>query len=193
MRWKRCRQMNKELRDWYIQHGICVVCGHEKAVPNRKRCWDCLDKAAEWTANYKANMTEEQKEAAKEKRNKRQKKKYAERKVAGKCTRCGKKMAVAGKTQCTECLLKSRRTAEKYRRKKGAVPKILFGDGCHCAICGKDTENKKLCDKCYRNATHKLENGRERIKGSPRSHRLVFGKATIEAKEPERKRKEENL
>lgn len=76
MRWKRCRQMNKELRDWYIQHGICVVCGHEKAVPNRKRCWDCLDKAAEWNANYKANMTEEQKEAAKEK-----KKQKAEKKI----------------------------------------------------------------------------------------------------------------
>lgn len=164
--------MSKELRDWYAQHGICKTCGHEKAAPNRKYCWDCLAKAAEATAKYQENRLEEQKQAENERRRKR----YAERKAAGKCTKCGKRPPQAGKTKCTECLLKSRRIAEKCRRKKGIIPKILFGDGYHCAICGKDVDNKKLCDECYCNAAHALKIARGKIKGGFRSHRLVLGK-----------------
>lgn len=117
---------NKELQDWYVQHGICKTCGQENAAPNRKYCLGCLAKAAEATEKYIKNMSEEQKKERKEKEKERQRKRYVERKAAGKCTKCGKRPPQTGKTKCTECLLKSRRAAEKCRRKKGVIPRILF-------------------------------------------------------------------
>lgn len=98
---------NKELQDWYVQHGICKTCGQENAAPNRKYCWGCLAKAAEATEKYIKNMSEEQKKERKEKEKERRRKRYVERKAAGKCTKCGKRPPQAGKTKCTECLLKA--------------------------------------------------------------------------------------
>lgn len=59
--------MGNELQDWYAQHGICVVCGQNSAAPHRKLCWECLDDRRERACKYRANMTEEQKQAARKK------------------------------------------------------------------------------------------------------------------------------
>lgn len=75
--------MGNELQDWYAQHGICVVCGQNSAAPHRKLCWECLDDRRERACKYRANMTEEQKQAARKKACERSKKQYAERKKAG--------------------------------------------------------------------------------------------------------------
>ena len=133
--------MGKELRDWYFQHGICVACGQADAAPHRKLCWECLDNKRERTCKYRANMTEEQKQAARKKACERSKKQYAERKAAGKCTRCGKKPAEPGKVMCTMCRKKDAKRQMEKRRENGALPRYMFGDGYHCVICGKDVDN----------------------------------------------------
>lgn len=186
--------MNNELHDWYVQHGICVECGHENAAPSRKYCWACLEKNAERSMKYYYSMSEEQRQARKKKRNERLRKQYAERKAAGKCTLCGKKPAETGKAKCAACLTRKRKSSLNYKRRKGALPRILFGDGYHCVICGKDIDNgKKQCDKCYHNSVHALEIARAHVQGGWRSQGFTFGKTAKETKESERKRKEESL
>ena len=59
--------MGKELQDWYVQHGICVVCGQADAAPHRKLCWGCLNNRNERICKYRDNMTEEQKQAERKK------------------------------------------------------------------------------------------------------------------------------
>ena len=174
--------MGSKLQDWYAQHRICVACGQADAAPHRKFCWKCLDDKRERTCKYRANMTEEQKQAARKKACERSKKQYAERKAAGKCTRCGKKPAEPGKVDCTMCLKKSAKRRMEKRRENGVLPRYMFGDGYHCVICGKDVDNKKLCDECQYNAAHALEIARGKAKGGFRSHKLVFGKAAAETK-----------
>jgi ribosomal protein L37E len=169
--------MGKELRDWYAQHGICAECGRESAAPHRKYCWECLYKRNERHHKYIANMSEERKQAERKKACERTKKKYAERKAAGKCVRCGKKPAEPGKVMCTMCLKKDAKRHMEKRRENGALPRYMFGDGYHCVTCGKDIDNgKKQCDECQYNAAHALEIARGKIKGGFRNHKLVFGK-----------------
>ena len=168
--------MGKELRDWYFQHGICVACGQADAAPHRKLCLECLYKSNERKCKYRANMTEEQKQSERKKDAERIKKRYAERKAAGKCVRCGKKPAEPGKVMCTMCRKKDAKRQMEKRRENGALPRYMFGDGYHCVICGKDVDNKKLCDECQYNAAHALEIARGKAKGGFRSHRLVLGK-----------------
>lgn len=169
--------MGKELRDWYFQHGICVACGQADAAPHRKLCWECLYKSNERKCKYRANMTEEQKQSERKKDAERIKKRYAERKAAGKCVRCGKNPAEPGKVMCTMCRKKDAKRQMEKNRKNGALPRYMFGDGYHCATCGKDIDNgKKQCDECYRNSVHAMEIARGKAKGGFRSHRLVLGK-----------------
>lgn len=105
------------------------------------------------------------------------KKRYAERKAAGKCVRCGKKPAEPGKVMCTMCRKKDAKRQMEKNRKNGALPRYMFGDGYHCATCGKDIDNgKKQCDECYRNSVHAMEIARGKAKGGFRSHKLVLGK-----------------
>lgn len=177
MVWMGAVTMGSKLQDWYAQHGICVVCGQNSAAPHRKLCWECLDDRREKAYKYRANMTEEQKQATRKEACERSKKQYAERKAAGKCVRCGKKPAEPGKVTCTMCLKKDAKRHMKKRRENGALPRYMFGDGYHCVTCGKDIDNgKKQCDECRCNAAHALEIARGKIKGGFRSHRLVLGK-----------------
>lgn len=115
--------MGKELRDWYFQHGICVACGQADAAPHRKLCWECLYKSNERKCKYRANMTEEQKQSERKKDAERIKKRYAERKAAGKCVRCGKKPAEPGKVMCTMCRKKDAKRQMEKNRKNGALPR----------------------------------------------------------------------
>lgn len=173
--------MNNELHDWYVQHGICPRCGRENAAPNRKHCFNCLEKSAERSLERYHSMASEQKQLHLKKICERQHKQYEERKAAGKCVQCGKKPALQGRVRCTECLLMHRRKDEEYRRKNGAIPQTLLGDGYHCSTCGAATiKNKKLCDRCYKNAVRatKIMNARrcERKKQD-----FVFGKVERKA------------
>nr|DAY63012.1 MAG TPA: zinc-ribbon family protein [Caudoviricetes sp.] len=131
-------------------------------------------------------MSEERKQAERKKACERTKKKYAERKAAGKCVYCGKKPAASGKVACVMCAKKDAKRHTEKNRKMGILPKYMFGDGYHCVTCGKDIDNgKKQCDKCYRNSVHALEIARANIQGGWGSQNFVFGKTAIEAKESE--------
>lgn len=169
--------MGNERYALYAQHGICVCCGCEKAAPNRKKCWECLYKDAERKAVKRQTMTEEQKRLQKEKDSRWQKERYARRKAAGICTKCGKKPAASGKTMCPFCAASNRRAQEKMRRAKGQLPRDMLGDGYHCAVCGADVYKRKLCDRCHANAMRTIAAAQASACGGWRNQPFVFGKA----------------
>lgn len=82
--------MRKELHDWYAQHGICVVCGQDRAAPHRKLCWGCLDNRNERICKYRDNMTEEQKQAERKKLVKELKRNMQSEKPLGDARTAGK-------------------------------------------------------------------------------------------------------
>lgn len=129
---------------FYVEHGICPRCKKQKALPNRRYCGDCLHKLSEEQIQRYHRMTENNLRQI----NKRLRIRYQERKSKGICVTCGKKRAITSEVRCLECKEKARKLNEDYRRRKGAVPRISYGDGFHCVICGAEVENKNLCDKC---------------------------------------------
>lgn len=120
-------------------------------------------------------MTEDDKKQ----RNERLRIRYQERKASGICVECGKKPALQGQTKCFECREKTRKNSREYKLRKGALPRIMFGDGCHCAICGADVENRKLCDRCLANAHKAVAKARKASLEHPdnwTSKPFIFGK-----------------
>ncbi|CDE12111.1 putative uncharacterized protein [Ruminococcus sp. CAG:330] len=153
--------MKDEQYWFYVKHGVCPRCKKQNAAPNRKFCADCLYKMTETSAQRYHNMTQEEKQ----KRNEHLRMRYQERKSSGLCVTCGKKPPLQGQTKCLECRAKCRKNSLEYKRRKGALPRILFGDGYHCVSCGADVYKRKLCDKCSANAIRALTVARENIVG----------------------------
>lgn len=152
--------MGNEQYWFYVDHGMCPRCRKRKALPNRTMCGECLYKQNEAQIQRYRTMTEDDKKRI----NERLRIRYQQRKLAGICVTCGKKSAIPGEVSCFECKEKSRKIKEKSRRRKGALPKILFGDGYHCAICGADVENCKLCNECYLRSMRALEIAHEKVR-----------------------------
>ena len=69
----------------------------------------------------------------------------------GVCVVCGKRDAKSGSSMCGICLEKARKREQEKRIKGGKIPRIIFGDGYHCGICGSEisVSDKKLCENCY--------------------------------------------
>lgn len=160
---------------FYVEHGVCPRCRKANALPNRKFCADCLYKRNEAQIQRYRAMTEDDKK----RRNERARIRYQERKSAGICVGCGKNPAKKGRVRCFECLIKVSRSAVECQRRKGSVPRTLFGDGFHCAVCGADVENRKLCDRCLANARKAVIKAREASLEHPdnwASKPFIFGK-----------------
>lgn len=130
----------KELYDFYKSHGICVICGQEYAEPNRVRCIDCLLKQKKKPTEQAYKHTQWLK--------RRRDLLYA----FGVCVQCGKRNAVKGRTSCNVCLAKSKQRSKNKRLENGVIPREIYWDGAHCAICGlklKSDTQHKICEKCY--------------------------------------------
>lgn len=167
--------MKDEQYRFYVDHGMCPRCRKRKALPNRISCADCLYKMNEAQIQRYRAMTEEDKKQ----RNERLRIRYQERKSAGICVECGKKPAKKGRVRCFECLVKESRKASEYKRRKGALPRILLGDGYHCAICGADVEKRKLCDRCLANVRKSVVKAKEASLDNPdhwTNKPFIFGK-----------------
>lgn len=143
---------------WYKSHGICPLCGKEKAAKGRTACLNCLSIEAEKAQQRRDSFTPEQKQRADKSSKDCHKRLYDERKAAGICVKCGKCKARQGHVRCTECTIKLNRAAEKHRRKIGRKPHFMLTEHDVCYICGGEPlPGKRLCAVHYEIAMKNLE------------------------------------
>lgn len=132
-------EYNKQLRQHYKEHGICVCCGRNDAVPGKTCCADCAAK------NVQRTRASQQKNRDRIAYNAYMKELRQKRKEQGLCQQCGKP-TINGKVFCTEHNAVRRLRAERRRRKNDIMPRCLMGDGYHCYFCGATVA--KVGDKC---------------------------------------------
>ena len=102
----------KERRQWYIEHGICVACGQRDAFMGRQKCPECLEKANNSNALYRDRYKEQERTVY----GPRRKAKRQARIAAGLCPNCGKP-AVHGQL-CARHYAKKRQKHEKEKQER---------------------------------------------------------------------------
>lgn len=135
-----CREKNANeqrlRRAWYIEHGICPICGKNNLFGNEKSCIECKAKRAN---KYKKDpMTAEKA---------RRRRKYA--KERGICIRCMKRNATEGFSTCEECRKVMRRKKMIARREQSLTRAERVSEGV-CYVCGKNPviKGKGVCESC---------------------------------------------
>lgn len=131
--------------EWLTQMGLCHKCRKNKVAPNKKFCFDCLEKIREINLN---RYDSEKAKAYQERRREI----YRQKKENGICIRCNKR-ATHG-MYCYECYIKQRRRnierAEKAkisRHERGLIPEERKRNGL-CLWCGKKAVNGiNACEK----------------------------------------------
>ncbi len=183
-------EYNRSKKDYLFAkaHGICVNCKNETAEPGKTLCFECAEKSRARNRKAAANRTEEQKETMRRKHAEYCRQKYAERKAAGICTKCGERKAVRGRTLCIDCRTKRRR--KKDPRWNNDIPRSeRVGYGL-CYVCGKPVcrESKSLCLEHYElysglmrhrnaNPTEKMIRAREEYAEKYREFkRIIYGR-----------------
>lgn len=104
----KCLKKHKERRKedciFYVENGLCRICGKNKQVPGTTYCEECSQRAY----IYNKQRYENNPEYVREHNRMSNKKRYAECKAQGICTRCRKTKAISGKTLCGVCLERDR-------------------------------------------------------------------------------------
>ena len=104
------RLRRKADSEFYVSLGLCRICGKNKSAPNSTYCEECSAKAYE----YNRKRYEQDPDYFRRHNRASNKKRYAECKAQGICTRCRKAKAAHGRTQCLRCLDKDA-LRHKYR------------------------------------------------------------------------------
>lgn len=130
---ERKKELNRQKYNYAKEHGICVKCFVEMAVPGRVRCETCLDKANKAAEKYrKTHDMHERNHAMREKR-----------KAEHRCVSCGKSKLYNGSMYCIDCYIKRRRDVLN-RPRKGWKESGL------CLRCGDVPKpGYKYCERCY--------------------------------------------
>lgn len=131
------------LRQWYIEHGICVACGQQDAFPGRQKCPKCLEKAT--LSNIKYRSLERERTYYP-----RRKEKRMARIADGLCPQCGRPAKVG--QLCLECYAKKcrRREAEKTERAQRGDPRKARVNNGKCYFCeAQALTGKRVCAKHY--------------------------------------------
>lgn len=154
----------RETRKWYKEHGICIRCRVNDVQPGHTRCLQCRFDENEEGRKRRDNWTPEQHEAEKARQRASAKRRYDERRAAGLCTKCGKRPPSHGKTMCPRCLSRNARNNLNYKRKHGALPSDMRGDGLYCSLCCKPVCNgEKTCPSCLVIKQKNVAKARERF------------------------------
>lgn len=138
--------MNKNpLKQWYIEHGICINCGSEYAEPHKQICFECWEKQhVRDCKKYWADPERAKRDVA-ERRKLRRGRRYA----AGLCTECGKRPHMEKIRECWACREKRRARDKQYNRSKGRLPSDLRGNGEYCyRCCLPKCNGEKVCADC---------------------------------------------
>lgn len=138
---------NKDLYEFYKRNKICVSCGQEKAVKNRVRCFDCLEKNRDCSRKRLEKETEEEKRARLAYDNAYKKIRYKEMKNNGLCVNCGKPQSRKSTVLCLDCAIKNQRRNEKKKSGIERYERKLYGK---CYVCNEPVGKcGTMCDKCY--------------------------------------------
>lgn len=160
---------NKERAAFLKEHNMCAWCGKEKALENRRLCWDCAEKSAENSAKRRRCMTPNEKHVRNAERNERLRNRRQKLREAGLCTSCGKRKPADGKVQCKLCRNRHNTIARERRRRQGVISFDERGNGVYCLRCCKpvETEGEKFCTSCYSKQVQKAEHMRKFQKITP--------------------------
>ena len=135
--------MSKALRQWYIEHKICVSCGQHDAFNGRQKCPECLEKATLNNMKYRSLERERGYYP-------RRKAKREARIAEGLCPNCGK-TAVKGQL-CLECYVKHQKQHEKEKQQRalrGDPRRERIKKGL-CWFCDSPSlKEMKVCQKHY--------------------------------------------
>ena len=127
----------------------CIMCHKQDAytLAGRARCAECAAKAREYNNARSAEHREESRACDRDR--------YAARKAAGLCVKCGK--PAGGHSHCETCRAKD---AARHRAKRGGD---MRGVGGMCKICGHRPamDGGKLCGSCYDMACANIAKGRK--------------------------------
>ena len=166
---EKAREYAREHKKWLAEHHFCIMCGKNKAVPGKKHCYECCEKARKKKKNRSKETRERYNAAAK--------KKYYELKEQGICVQC-RKHPTNGTALCAYCLGITRAKHKEYRLEKGILPRCLMGDGHSCYNCGKESlPGKKVCKDCYDKLCANLVKARAALDGKPHKwSSFKFGK-----------------
>lgn len=138
---------------------LCHRCEKARPAPERKYCFDCLEKIKEY--NQKVYNLERAR-AYQERRREIYKQKIEN----GRCVRCSR-MATHG-IYCYECYIKVKRhnkkTAERRKRERhdrGLIPELRKEQGL-CLRCGEPASGGKYCKVCMKKIISDLNEAREK-------------------------------
>ena len=153
-------KMNRNHRKLYAENKdlrICTRCGKRRAEKGKTKCWQCLERDAELSVEYRERLSDEQLEHRRKLIRKHTKKRRKAAREAGTCIVCLKNKAVSGKSMCVGCIRKQDR--RNYERK--IIRGSLNYDDClltgTCTMCRKKPrEHGMLCDTCYASAMERL-------------------------------------
>lgn len=159
---------------WYKQHGICVDCNQENALPGITYCRCCKARRIE----YNRTEWEKHKDRLIPINREHKKSLYWQRKEAGLCTRCGKHPPETGKAKCTACLRKDAAVHMRTAHRNGVVSREQWAADKICFTCGKHPAlpGKKLCQYCYSKTLATIANARKHIKSGWMFEDFKFGK-----------------
>lgn len=132
--------LSKEDYEWYKAHGICPVCRQRDAAPNRVECDVCAEKHI----TYRNNLPPDVKAARLERKREYYGKLRAQRKAAGLCTRCGRKLEKYNtRTECDYCKAEQKKRDAKRLKGKGYAELGL------CLWCGRErVPGYSFCPDC---------------------------------------------
>lgn len=149
---ERYLKYEKPRREWYIQHGICPVCGEREASDGRQTCLLCMDAENARVRICYQNRTPEQRE-----RYKKQQREYRQKLAEqGLCRQCGQRPVASGRKKCMVCLQKERQY-KKQKNNQRHIPQELRGNGTYCYMCCQPKCNgEKLCAECYAKVNRNL-------------------------------------
>lgn len=159
------RKYNAERAEFLKSLNLCVWCGKEKALENRRLCYDCMMKSSENHSAYWRRLSPEQKQSIYERRKEVNRARRQYRRDNGLCTRCGQK-ALQGRAMCVSCTLKNRQSGKEHSRKIGRITFEERGNGVYCQMCCEKVENEgsKYCNSCYEKAVEKAAHMRTFVK-----------------------------
>ena len=145
-------ERNRDRRTFYLNAGICPVCGRNDLVGEERVCAECKAKQIE------RNQQRDNRNVysyVKERR-----KRFKEQ---GRCVVCGTVLTNRGYTTCPSCREKRR---QDYAITKSAHRERRIAKG-QCYICGSPdlAEGQKLCVLCYKRQlknVHKMLTNRKK-------------------------------
>lgn len=133
--------------EWLTMMGLCHKCRKQKCAPEKKYCFECLEKIRE--DNRKRYNSEKAKEY-----NRRRREIYKKKRNEGICVRCSRN-ATHG-LHCYECSIRVKRASilraeirKNERHERGLIPERRKEEG-KCLWCGKTAVLGLLCCEEHR-------------------------------------------